>query len=193
MTAPQQPPQPSGWPLFVMAGSSFIPVLGIFFGAVAIPWGLVSRRRRARLAAALGAAGVFLNFAAGVALVVRSERDPALVAAVAAAQATMARRDLVKLIVAIDQYHARTGHYPSNLPALVGWPVPVKLLEFNIYDHTTGKVDFPQRMYEYTVASDSGSFDLFAVGRDGLPHTADDIRAELPDSVRRNSGYRPAR
>ena len=182
---------PSGWPLLVVAACAFIPILGIFFGAIAIPWGLVSRRRRARLAAAIGAGGVLLNFAAGLAVALHNQRDPALAAAIAKVQAADARKDLAKLIVAIDEYHSRTGQYPPSLFTLQTPMNAIHLL--NIYDRTAGIVVFPPRFYQYTVASDRESFDVFGVGPDGLPHTADDIRAELPDSIRRDSGYRPAR
>jgi Type II secretion system (T2SS), protein G len=181
----------SGWPLLVVAGCAFIPVLGIFFGAIAVPWGLVSRRRRARLAAAIGLGGVLLNFAAGLAVALHNQRDPAVAAAIAKAQAADARKDLAKLVAAIDEYHGRTGQYPPSLFTLQTLMNAIHLL--NVYDHTAAGVVFPPRFYQYTVASDHASFDVFAVGPDGLPHTADDIRAELPDSILRHSGYRPAR
>jgi hypothetical protein len=49
------------WPLFLLAGSSFLPGFGLFFGAVAATWGLVSDRPRAMLAAGVGATGALLN------------------------------------------------------------------------------------------------------------------------------------
>ncbi|HVH66450.1 MAG TPA: hypothetical protein VM716_01135 [Gemmatimonadales bacterium] len=190
MTAPHASKEKPGWPLLVVACCSVIPVLGILFAAAAIPWGLVSRRPRARLAAAIGAAGFFVNFAGGFLLVLKSVRDPTVATALASGQARTARQDLAKLIAAIDDYHARTGQYPPNLLVLVGPAVPLRFL--NISDQTSGIFSFPPRLYQYTVASDQQSYDVFAVGPDGLPRTADDIRAELPDSIRRHSGYRPA-
>ena len=190
MSAPDRSAQKAAWPLLVVAGCSVIPLLGIVFAAAAIPWGLVSRRPRARLAAAIGVAGFLVNCAAGFLLVLKGAHDPTVAAALAAGQARTARQDLAKLISAIDDYHARTGQYPPNLLALVGPSVPPRFL--NISDQTNGTFPFPLRLYQYSVASDQRSYDVFAVGPDGLAHTADDIRAELPDSIRRHSGYRPA-
>ncbi len=78
----------------------------------------------------------------------------------------------------------------ANLRLLVGIPIPTHFI--NIYDHSQG-VFFPLfRLYEYHLSSDGTTYDLFAVGPDGVPHTADDIRPDLPDSLSRRSGYRPA-
>ena len=79
---------------------------------------------------------------------------------------------------------------PSRQPS--GWPLlMVAALSFNICDHSQGLLRLP-RLYEYHVSSDGSSYDLFAVGPDGVPHTAADVRPDLPDSASRHSGYRPA-
>src|SRR6266566_875006 len=79
---------------------------------------------------------------------------------------------------------ARFQHAP------VVQPIPLRLL--NIYDQTAGFFVFP-RVYEYHLAGDGSSYDLFALGPDGQPGTADDVRPALPDSVLRGTGYRPVR
>jgi hypothetical protein len=60
----------------------------------------------------------------------------------------------------------------------------------NILDQ--GASFFAFRPYHYSLAGDGLSYDLFSVGRDGKPGTADDLRPELPDSLKARSGYRPA-
>jgi hypothetical protein len=76
------------------------------------------------------------------------------------------------------------------LQQLVGRPIPLRLL--NIYDQTAGIFVFP-RVYEYHLAADGSSYDLFALGPDGKPGTADDVRPALPDSLLRGTGYGPVR
>lgn len=48
------------------------------------------------------------------------------------------------------------------------------------------------RLYQYHLAPDGGTYDLYSVGPDGRPGTDDDIRPVLPDSVAARSGYRPS-
>jgi len=182
-------PAPSNqrsWPLLALGACAFVPGFGIFFGAAAVTWGLVSNRPRAKLGVMLGSAGALLNLAGGAVLVGRFEHTPI----VERSRVEMAQRDLGTLVLELERYRERTGHYPATLQQLVGQPIPLRLI--NIYDQTAGVFVFP-RVYEYHLAADGSSYDLFAVGPDGKPSTADDIRPALPDSVLRGTGYRPAR
>lgn len=172
------------WPLFVVAGCSFLPGFGIFFGAIAAVWGLVSNRPRALLAAGVGATGAFLNIAGSVAVVVRMRNDPII----RAAEADQTRQDLVQLVTHLEAYHQRNGKYPPTLPALVGTPIPTTLI--NIYDHTAGFLRAPHP-YQYVLSPDRENYDLFSAGPDGKPGTRDDIRPILSDSIQLHSGYRP--
>ena len=182
-------PAPSNqrsWPLLVLGACAFVPGLGIFFGAAAVTWGLVSNRPRAKWGVILGGAGALLNLAGGAVLVRRFEHTPV----VERSRIEMTRRDLGAVALELERYRDRTGRYPATLQQLVGQPNPLRLL--NIYDQTAGIFVFP-RVYEYHVAADASSYDLFAVGPDGKPGTADDVRPALPDSVLRGTGYRPVR
>jgi heme A synthase len=92
-------PKPKrAWPLFLLAGASFLPGFGVFFGAAAVTWGLISDRPRAMVAAGLGAAGAVLNLIGGALLVWQVQKTPAY----ASVGATSARRDLRKLAEALE-------------------------------------------------------------------------------------------
>ena len=93
--------------------------------------------------------------------------------------------DLNRLVVTLDRYKAGSGRYPATLQELVGYPIPLRML--NIYDQSAGP--FHVRPYVYRLAADGRSFDLRAVGPDGRLDTPDDIRPELPDSIAVHSGY----
>ncbi|HET8648838.1 MAG TPA: type II secretion system protein GspG [Gemmatimonadales bacterium] len=172
------------WPLFVVAGCSFLPGFGIFFGAIAAVWGLVSDRPRALLAAGVGATGAFLNLAGSAAVMIRMRHDPVI----QAAEADVTQQDLVRLVTHLEAYHHRTGDYPPSLLTLVGTPIPTRLI--NIYDHSGSLLAAPHP-YQYVLAPDHQSYDLFSAGPDGKPGSRDDIRPILPDSVQLHSGYRP--
>jgi len=172
------------WPLFALAAGAFIPAFGLFLGAAAVTWGLVSSRPRAMLAAAIGGAGGLLNLVGGMLFVWRMQGDPAY----AAATVAMSGRDLARLVGAIEEYRGANGRYPGELAVFTRLPLSLKLV--NVHDNSAGAFAVP-RSYRYQPASDGRSYTLFAVGRDGKPGTDDDIFPLLPDSVARRSGYRP--
>jgi hypothetical protein len=172
------------WPLFLVAALSFVPFVGIFFGGAGATWGFVSSRRKAVLAALIAMAGALANMVfivvVGVQSVASSSADPA--------RNGVARHELLTIVIAIDKYHDSEHVYPPSLDALrrkSGVLHPLPLL-----DQTAGAFGF--RFFHYQVAADGESFDLFGVGPDGKPGTADDIRLVLPDSLRAHSGYKPS-
>ena len=178
-------PKPA-WPLFLLAGSSLLPGLGLFSGAAAVTWGLVSDRPRALLAAALGAAGALLNVCGAVLLVRHLDQDPAY----ASAGARSAAADLGHVVAALEGYRRQEGHYPDRLAVFTRLPYSLRMI--NVHDFTAGVFRRP-REYHYELDADGRTYTLFAVGSDGVPGTGDDIYPELPDSVARNSGYRDPR
>jgi hypothetical protein len=189
------PARQRAWPLLAFASLSFIPVLGIFLGVAAICWGLVSDRPRALWGVALGATGLLLHVAGGVSVYeYNSRHNPVamtqLNTTLAQRHAADARSDLAALVAGIEAYRAHYGAYPPSLPVLQQAAL-LALHPVNIVDQSAPRL-IP-RFYQYRLAPDGRSYDLFAVGPDGTPGTADDIRPVLADSLRRRSGYRPLR
>jgi hypothetical protein len=184
MTDPR-PRVKRSWPLFVLAAGAFIPALGLFLGAAAVTWGLVSSRPRAMLAVVIGGAGALLNLIGGVVAVWRMQREPWF----AAANADGASRDLARLVGALEEYRAGNGRYPHGLQVFTELPLSLKLV--NIQDNSAGVFRLMPHPYQYRLAPDGRSYALFAVGADGKPGTVDDVVPALADSVARRSGYRP--
>jgi hypothetical protein len=172
------------WPLLALAAGAFIPALGLFLGAAAVTWGLVSTRPRAMLAAAIGAAGGLLNMGGVILLAWWMQGDPTY----DAANAARSSRDLVRLVRALEEYRDANGRYPGELAVFTRFPLSLKLV--NINDNSVGSFRMP-RAYQYHRASDGRTYTLFAVGPDAKPGTSDDVFPALPDSVARRSGYRP--
>jgi len=148
------------------ARTSFEPPF--FFAAGAVSWGLVSNRRRARLAIILGAIGGLLAVGEGVAVAMWASRSGEW----STAQQELIREDLRRVAAAIDAYRTGTGQLPPDLATLArpGSGDPF----LNIIDRSASL--FSMSPFKYT-RLEGGAYDLYAVGKDGLPNTADDIRA----------------
>ena len=174
----------SSWPLLTLAALSFIPGFGLLFSAGALSWALLSDRPRARLAGGLAVTGALANLAAGAAMLLWVRTRPEF----QQAQQETTRRDLSALVRELEAFHARNGRYPGSLQELVGYPIPLKLI--NIYDNNGG-MSMTMAPYQYRVAEGGATYDLFSTGPDHRPGTDDDIRPVLPDSLRDHTGYRP--
>jgi uncharacterized RDD family membrane protein YckC len=178
---------PSGertWPLFVVAACAFIPGLGFLFASIGLTWGLVSDRPRAMLAAVLAGVGGVLNLAGAALFFWQMQGDPKSVAV----RSSSAKRDLARVVAALENYRGAHGQYPQSLVVFTQLPLSLKLV--NVSDLSTSGFSVP-RLYTYRRSDDGRWYDVYGVGQDGRPGTVDDVRPELPDSVARRSGYRP--
>jgi len=172
--------QKRSWPLLAFAALSFIPGFGFFLGAVAVTWGLLSNRPRAKLAIILGASGCLLSLAESAALMFVMYNNPE----VATARVVMAQEDLRRIATALERHRSRTGSYPPDLKILTR-PVSGNPL-LNVVDHSASL--FSVRPYQYQVLPD-GSYRLFAVGADGLANSADDVQVPT-DSLEDDTAVR---
>lgn len=172
------------WPLFLVAALSFVPVFGIFFGCAGATWGFVSSRRRAILAAMIAMAGALANMVFIVVVGVRAASSDKQ----GPASQAFAQHELLTIVVAADKYHDEEHAFPPSLNALQRKAGPLRPLP--ILDQTAGAFSF--RSFQYRLAADGESFDVFGVGPDKKPGTADDVRPVLPDSMQAHSGYKPS-
>ncbi len=184
MTSVASTPHKHAWPLLLVAGLAFLPALGFLFGSAAVTWALVSERPRRTLSLILGGTGAVLNVVVPILMIAFVPQRRLLFQK---AEAEQTRRDLTKVVTELERYHARTGEYPPTLHVLVGGLIPSRFI--NIYDHSS--ILRWNRTYGYVVSDDGTIYDLVSFGPDGIPYTADDIRPEVPDSLRQSVGYRP--
>lgn len=174
------------WPLYLLAGLSFIPVLGFFVGSVALSWGLLSTRRGAGRAIAISATGALLNLVLVIVVSITMTRDPAF----QQTNLQRIRQDLERVVLALEESHARSDAYPETLEALQRERGPLHPLQVIDLGPGVIRLAMPQQ-FHYIVAPDRSSYDLFSVGPDGKPGTNDDIRPVIPDSLRDRTGLRP--
>ena len=176
----------SSWPLLTLAILSFLPGAGFVCGSLAVTWGLLSDRPRARLAIGIGATGAFLQLIA-FAIIVASRGPDAFRIGGVLSELTReyTRQNLVTVVEGLERYHRQESVYPENLQQLKRSGSG----RFISIEDLSGGVS--GGAYQYHRSPDGSSYDLFAVGPDGEPGTADDVRPLLPEALRKTSGYRP--
>lgn len=179
-----EPPRPT-WPLYLLAGLSFVPFLGFFVGSVAVSWGLISSRPGARRAVVIAGTGALLNAVGAVLLVTVLGSGNAVYRE---EYVLGVRQNLGELVLALEDYQASAHAYPESLQALQRARGPLRPLQ--ILDLGAGLFRVPQP-FQYVLAPDGASYDLFSVGPDGKPGTDDDLRPLVPDSLRGRTGLRP--
>ena len=155
---------------YAIGGASFIPLVGIPFGIIAIIWGIGTKKRgRVRLIT-LGICGIMLTcllygslFYLG--FVQRGGIYDRL-------RAELAKTMLPMLVKEIEFYKLKTGKYPEALDVLL----QDKTSGFvTIYDpHQTPLTD-PATKFYYELTPDKQHYYLRSVGLDKKPFTDDDI------------------
>lgn len=157
---------------FVVAGLSFIPLLGVPFGLVSIAWGLLSKKAGGKKLAVVGASGIaftaviysVLNFW-GSAERFKDARSKAATSAV------------TSLVQSIEFYKTQYGRYPEMLDGLRK-SLPATATVFTIDPSGVGTGDGPTD-FHYELADENTRYYLLGVGPDGLPFTDDDILPEI--------------
>jgi hypothetical protein len=171
--------------LYAAAWLAFVPVVGFFWGSIAVSWGLLSSRRGARRAVIIGAIGALLNIV--VMFVMLSTAFSG--GAYQEAYRLGIRRSMGDVVVALEEYHEETHGYPQSLKELNLARGPLRIVP--ITDMGAGILHVNlSRQYHYALAPDGSSYDLFSVGPDGKPGTEDDFRPLIPDSLATKTGFR---
>ena len=169
----EKPEKLSGLP-FVVGGLSFIPLIGVLFGIVAIVWGLVTRRPGGRKLALVGAGGIAFTILLYGGLfyfgfVQRGGLYDDL-------RAKLAQSVLNSVVPAIEVYKLQHGSYPESLEQLRK-SLPKDSFVF-VYDPTVMPFGSEPRYFFYErVGADH--YYLRGVGPDGEPFTADDILPQI--------------
>ena len=112
---------------------------------------------------------------------------------------SIAQEHLDHVVQMVEDHRKERGSYPETLDSLFSYAIVLDSLGTIMVDTSmvTVAVDpvgvgtRAQRRLLYHVSPDRQQYDVFSLGRDGKAGTSDDIRARLPDSLRRTSGYQP--
>jgi hypothetical protein len=159
---------------FVIAGLSFIPLVGVPFGVVAIVWSIATGKVRRLTLGLIGAGGILFTVVlyGGLFYFVMVQHggvDDRL-------RAELARQQLYTLVQAVEFYNLQYGSYPETLTQLRE-ALP-KQSFVGIFDPTDFRLSGPPRNFYYE-RSGPDHYYLRGVGPDGTPFTADDILPEI--------------
>lgn len=155
---------------FVLAGFSFVPIVGVLPGGLCVVNAMVSRRENSNILGMLGTAGIVLTiFLAGVVIpkMVNSEQfvkglEP------------HARSTMTTLVRHIEYYKLQYGEYPESIKALRDDLKEGEMVySFDISAPTT--LGMTAREFHYELINDGRNYVLLGVGMDATPYTDDDV------------------
>jgi len=166
-------PQRLGTLPFVLGGMSFIPLLGVPFGLIAIFWGLwalATGKQGGKRLAAIGAGGISFTIVLYGALFYFGFMKRGGV--YDDLRVRLAQAELNSLVQSIEFYKTQHGSYPESLQSLQA-SLPKESF-VSIIDPTDVKIGGHQRNFFYERVGDAHYY-LRGVGPDGQPFTPDDI------------------
>jgi hypothetical protein len=151
---------------YVIGGLSYVPILGILFGSVAVIWGFVTRREDGRVLALEGLGGIAVNVVClGALLYFGASHD-------IEARTIRARQAITSVMYAVEFYKIQEGQYPADLYALQqAMPDDLKPM---ILDPMKEQALGSERAFHYRII-DEHHYSLRGAGADGLLSTGDDI------------------
>jgi hypothetical protein len=171
---------------YVIGGASFIPLIGIIFGVVAIIWGLL---RKVKSLVLLGIGGILFSVILYGALFYFGFYHRGGV--YDKLRSDMAVTMLNRTVKDLEYYKLQHGHYPAKLEAL---KAENKDDLSSIYDPTAMQRKDSKSQYFYYELDSSGTFYfLRSVGPDGIPFTSDDILPTIPEEERIKTGLKLTR
>lgn len=169
----EQYEKPGPFP-FVIAGLSFIPLIGVFFGLIAVIWGIIKNKSGGKKIAFIGAGGILFTVVLYSALfyfgfVQRGGIYDKL-------RAKLSGANITSLVQSIEFYKTQNGQYPESLEVLQK-SLPKNSFVF-IFDPADIKLGGSSRHYYYELV-DNDHYYLLGIGPDGKPFTEDDILPQV--------------
>lgn len=172
-TQQAQEPKKHGAAMFVLAGISFLPVLGVPFGIACIVVALGSRYANSKLLGILGGSGILVTvllFGVVFPSLMSQLDDPKFYKTFE----PQAKSAMTLLVRTIEYYKLQNSRYPTSLEELrESWSEGEMVVTFDFSAPTNADEEQPEFYYE--VVRDGQNYLLFGVGQDREPFTEDDI------------------
>lgn len=158
--------EPAGCLGYVIGGMSFIPLLGVIFGIVAIVWGFKSRNSKLKY---IGSAGILFTVIIYSSLGYFSFVQEGGI--YDDLRSTMAKTQLTGAVQAIEFYKVQNGQYPTDLKTLQS-SLPENSM---VFLHDAAQVNISESKFYYYKLINENTYHIRSFGRDGIINTTDDI------------------
>lgn len=168
---------------YVIGGMSFIPMLGVLFGIVAIIWGLLTKKLGGKRLVAIGAAGISFTVLLYGALFYFGVMQRGGV--YDELRTKLAQTTINSLVQSIEFYKVQNGSYPESLKVLQE-SLP-KDSFVSTFDPTDVKVGGQPRQFFYERVGNEHYY-LRGLGADGQPFTPDDILPQISPAPNNKTG-----
>jgi type II secretion system (T2SS) protein G len=175
--------QTVGWLAYAIGGASFIPLIGVVFGIIAIVWGIL---RRVRSLIVLGVGGILFTIVLYSALFYFGFYQRGGI--FDKLRSYMAVTMLNSAVKEVEYYKLQHGHYPNSLRDLVSKdPNNSSTFIDPTFVERKGTND---SCFFYELDASGTSYFLRSVGPDGIPFTADDILPTISEEERKHTGLK---
>ncbi len=165
---------------YVVAGLSFVPLLGVAFGLAAIIWGLLSSRPGGRTVATMGAAGIAFTVALyGALFYLGFAQRGGLYDDL---RAKLAQSNLDASVREIEFYRLSNGNYPDSLED-VKTSAGHSVAAAELLDPRVMHGQMMPRLFYYKKI-DADHYYLRAVGDDGRPFSPGSLGPEISPSAK---------
>ncbi len=169
---------------FVLAGISFIPLIGIFTGIICIVIAVVGKKSNSKLLGGLGFAGIMFSVVLYGSLFYKMFNDEGFskgfeVHAISA---------MTSLVRHVEYYKLQYGNYPESMAAL---RENLKEGEMVFSFDMSGPLNMgvQQRDFYYEITNGGENYLLFGIGQDAQPFTQDDIFPIIDPEKDKNIGW----
>lgn len=159
---------------FVIGGMSFIPLLGVLFGIIAIIWGLATKKFGGKRLAVIGLGGISFTILIYSALFYFGFAQRGGV--YDDLRVKLAQSTLNSLVPSIEFYRTQNGKYPESLKILQD-SLP-KNGFVTVFDPSVVEFGGKPRYFFYERVGDDHYY-LRGFGADGKPFTGDDIVPQI--------------
>ena len=154
---------------YVIGGLSYIPLIGIIFGLIAVVWGLSTKKMGGKKLMFIGLGGVLFTFLIyGSLFYFGSVKRGGVYDEL---REKLANSTINQVVPAIEFYKLQNGHYPQTLKTLKE-SLPKDSMVFLI-DPMDISMKTPRFFYYELI--DQNNYYLLGVGNDNKPFTSDDI------------------
>lgn len=169
---------------FVLAGISFIPLIGIFTGIICIVIAVIGKKSNSRLLGGLGVSGILLSVVLYGSLFYKMFNDGEFTKGFEVHSISA----MTSLVRHIEYYRLQHGYYPESMAAL---RENLKEGEMVFSFDMSGplNVDGQQREFYYEVINSGENYLLLGVGQDASPFTTDDIFPIIDPEKDKNIGW----